>query len=764
MTAYTDFLSDPNRTNVWLAEMQGRKKTDGSIETFRFALAGEGGYATEPTDTPANTPYRARLLGGYNFRAKAAPPGTLGVLPLREGGQLEIAHKLGDLDATFEEYDFDGRPIVIRHGGRSRFGRLAHADFAVVFNGLVGQALNGLDRVTVTLRERADYLSGLLEDRVFPGSTYCLELDGSSGSVSHGSPAKLDLTGSVTLEAWVVRYATGAAQGLGGWGGGTAFPFNLRVTSGNVLRLASSAGTIASSTSTLATSGIWFHVAAVVDSAGATFYIYNAATGVESVDFVAGSFLSRPAISGSPTFYLGLYAAGPSYLQGLLREVRVWGVARTAEEIRSARFRKLTAVERTDTNLKLYARLNEGTGTACADDSPSPANGTTSGTVAWRPSLGGGDELEGATLPNAFGPVEMCEPILVDPFRWIYQVHSRKANAISAVYNGASPVTLDTAYTSLATFLATTPGAGKYSTLLFDGGSYFRLGSAPDAGSNGPRPVTCKLQGDASGAGYVSTAADVIRRVVTSFGEPATRLADPADLDTASFSALNTANSAPLQLWAPDKMTRAQAIDHFLATVGAVAKFNRADGKLHLQRIEAVSGTPVLVLSEADIRGGLRPVLVSDPFAAIRMLYRRCYRPHSVGELAQGQLSTAVGSFAQREWREVTRTSAETRVRFPLAGELEIESAFTAEADAVAEADRRLLLVKSRGRAFELECRSRAFQLDRFDLVQVTYRDENARGQLQYRLGTATTNRFLVLGVEEDTARGAVKLTIWRHD
>jgi hypothetical protein len=75
-----------------------------------------------------------------------------------------------------------------------------------------------------------------------------------------------------------------------------------------------------------------------------------------------------------------------------------------------------------------------------------------------------------------------------------------------------------------------------------------------------------------------------------------------------------------------------------------------------------------------------------------------------------------------------------------------------------------LSLFDDKGRAFAAVCRSRGYQLDRFDVVSLEYQDLDALGQRQDRLGTAAGLDFLVLGFEQDEIAGETTLTLWRED
>jgi Concanavalin A-like lectin/glucanases superfamily len=105
----------------------------------------------------------------------------------------------------------------------------------------------------------------------------------------------------------------------------------------------------------------WVHVAAVRDHDRVTFYI----------DRVPEESAARPDAQpfrvGAMPLRLGALAGATRRLKGRLREVRLWNVARSAEEIRRGALGALTIVE---AGLAGYWRFDEITGDSALDRSP----------------------------------------------------------------------------------------------------------------------------------------------------------------------------------------------------------------------------------------------------------------------------------------------------------------------------------------------------------------------------------------------------------
>src|SRR5215218_3470456 len=129
--------------------------------------------------------------------------------------------------------------------------------------------------------------------------------------------------------------------------------------------------------------------------------------------------------------------------------------------------------------------------------------------------LDGGTDLKGKRKPLAFGAVENCSPVLLIPAEQVYQLHDGPVNAITAVYDRGSALTVGSDYADSVQLRAATVAAGSFATCIAEG--MFRLGSTP-AGT-----VTANVQGDKTGGTYVSTTGTIIRRLLAR----STPIADP---------------------------------------------------------------------------------------------------------------------------------------------------------------------------------------------------------------------------------------------
>lgn len=747
MTAYDDFLSDPLRRDVFLVELHPWDPVTQQTVTLRYA---SDEYVTLPSETPANTVYTPAAIEGVNRESIAVVARTTGLLPETAGGEVRIGNLYGDLD-TWAALRWDGRRCVIRHTGFStRFGRLAHADARVLYDGEIAGALPGLDEGTVYLPQPEARFDDDLTTKVFRGTRWCLYFDGSTHYVTYASATKLELTAALTVEAWVYFDSTGADAVLLGWEG-TGRPFRLRRTAAGKLELADS-GTFSLLSTMTAPTKSWLHVTWIVESAtAARLLVYDDTTGRETVETFTGTgFLSRAAAS-SADFRLG---AASDTLDGLLDDVRIWSVARTVEQIHAARHRPLSDDEQTLTELALYAPLDDGTGSAVSDESPSPLSGTLTGTPTWYWAMEGDVDLAGAKKPSAWGLVENIPLIDVDTPTHTHFAIDSPAEAILEVYEGGwTNYTVGNAYTDLVTFLAATTATGLYDTLTYPGGTYVRFKARPSL------PATVDLKADASGSGYIETAGEIARRIATTRGSQP--LADPGDLDTDSFDDLDTANSETVGYYSGDEGTVRDALDFVLGSVGALGFFRRSDGKFRVEQFSGIGPTALLELDERDIVS-VEPILVELPLWRAEVLYQRNWRP-----LERREQSGALDDdperrrFVAEEYRRAEHRDESIRTAHPRAEETEWPTGLATRAAAQAEAVRRFALFSGEPSGYQIRASLRGAELDRLQVVTLRVRDLSRYGIEQNRLDWATGKDFVVLGAADVTAPGVCDLQLW---
>lgn len=219
-----------------------------------------------------------------------------------------------------------------------------------------------------------------------------LSLPGSGAYATFGRAASLGAA-QFTIEAWVKRLGTGTSTNTG-TGGVTAVPL---VTKGrseadgsnkdmNYFLGIDGSGHLAAdfeegsagqtpglnhpvTGATTLASNTWYHVAATYDGVTWLLYVNGQLDGQLTVNRPPRADSIQHAAIGTAMNSTG---AASGYFNGVLDEVRVWRVARPAQDIVSTMNQEIVSAS----NLIGRWGLNEGTGTAAADSSGSGVNGT----------------------------------------------------------------------------------------------------------------------------------------------------------------------------------------------------------------------------------------------------------------------------------------------------------------------------------------------------------------------------------------------------
>lgn len=748
-TDYTAALYDQLRRDIFLAELYPYDPGTGSTTTLYYS---SDRYGTLSTDSPASQQFTPALIGGLNRATDSIVPGTVALLPSFRGGEIKLGNNFGSLD-SLGDYYWDGRRCVIKHTWTSaKYGRLSHSSAKVLFDGEIDRALIGLDEVTLVLKDYSSRFDYPITKRVFRGSSYCLKGGGTSSDfVDYGSDSSLAITGAFSWGAWVWLESTASKQHLDGW---TTTPWKVYVdTSGHInLEWLKSAATVTkTSTATLSTKR-WYHVTWTLSATTVTLYLLDESTYAETKETFTGTgFTGRDTGASSVRFFRSAgVTTDPS--SALLDDRRLWNKTLTGDEVRERRSRPLNSTEAGDANLIHYVKFDDGTGSTVTDSASGGLNGTISGTCTWYPAMEGADEFSGTPKPDAWGVAEGIPAIPVDVSTQIYCLTGTKCNAVSAVYEGGNNLTLDTGYTDRLTFLAASTTAGKYDRLIDTSGTYIRLGSAATL------PVTATVQGDASGLGYVYTAADIVRRIVCNRGP--SPLTDPTNLDTSSFTALDTDNSAVVGVYTRGTETIQETVQFVLGSIGAVGFFNRADGKFHVERFEGVSGTSQITLSERDIIE-IEPIETDPPAWWYSVLFRKNYTVLTQDQIAAAVTNFTTLRFLMNEWRYMTGRRDSVLTSHPRSRQLEVETGLSTWQDAGAEANRLLTLLSTEARGFRIKANLRGVNVDQLYRITITFSDWSKLNVKQSRLGLQDGDDFIALGIADVTEEGATMLEVW---
>ena len=211
----------------------------------------------------------------------------------------------------------------------------------------------------------------------------------------------------------------------------------------------------------------------------------------------------------------------------------------------------------------------------------------------------------------------------------------------------------------------------------------------------GPGAVTCSVQGDKTGGVYRNRIAPLVQLLATAYGKESTRMT-AADIDAANFTAFDLANPQPVGLAILDRTNVLAAIALLASSKGAQLIPSML-GKLRLLQY-AIPASAVLDLPRSmqvqneQGESTLTPVARTTPAAAVQIGYCRNYT-------TQPNLQTSLPAEHKQmfatEWRTYTAVDQATQMTYSqYTDPVQIDTCLLTPADAQAEAERRLAVVK----------------------------------------------------------------------
>lgn len=201
------------------------------------------------------------------------------------------------------------------------------------------------------------------------GAGYALDFDGTDDQVNFGNNPSVNITGSITLEAWIkptevrtgsiIKKCDAINQGKG---------YELYCGSGGkvFIRLNGTDVSRASSTTSYPTDGTWMHVAGTYDGVNTRIYINGKLEATTAYGTPISSSTKDLLIGDDPNRI-------DARFRGSIDEVRLWNAALSEEQIRANMCRKLTGSE---VSLIGYWRFDEKSGILVTDESVNGNNGT----------------------------------------------------------------------------------------------------------------------------------------------------------------------------------------------------------------------------------------------------------------------------------------------------------------------------------------------------------------------------------------------------
>lgn len=751
--SFESFLSDPQALRdrgEWYVELY-LKSPSGATEILRFSRrgtpSGPGAITLGPDTIPAHTPYKRRLIRAPSQSQSLWQGGRILSSSLPSFGSIRLANGDRGLDL------YNPKNGYIWSGSRCKMFFFDIADpsgtMGKVFDGTLGNPSFSYDLpVEVPLRGREALFDEQTSTRVYRGTSYMLELIGDR-TVSFGAPSALNTRNDMTAEGWIwIDVAPTADTRIYGWTLSTGSPWAWVITAARKIQVKAIVGgveQILTSTTVLGTQK-FYHFAHVISGRDLTLYFWDEDNQTLTKETFLNAFSQFTRDSATGTFILR--TAADATLGMWFDDMRVWNVARTQTQIEADRHRPLTSGS-IPASCVQYLRCDDGSGTTVTDSSATAANGTISGggTSAYYWAMEGGPELAGHPKPDVSGKRFGVRPVLVDPIRYVYQVAGGGSIQSIQSHEGGSPHTMAATAASMRAFLTTTPGAGTSLPYLARG--YFRLNS----GSPPTLPISATVEGYKGGPlGYVSTGTGIVRDWITRRGP---KLADPADLDVASF---NTYPSQPLMgvaLYQPRKLR--ELLDYCMLSSGGWWGYLRASTQFHVEKFLGPGAGLDYNFDQKkiiDIREIQAPVVYE---VVIRYKYNDVV-------LNDDQVAASIkGTTNWTQWKvpyqEKAATDEEIRKNHPGDQSIPVvlETGLYNDEDAQSMANSLLGILKGRKNPSKVDLTSVGLQVSIGEVCTIAI--ENQR-KVQV-LGYDGETKYIVLSVEDNRQEGVITVEVW---
>lgn len=361
----------------------------------------------------------------------------------------------------------------------------------------------------------------------------------------------------------------------------------------------------------------------------------------------------------------------------------------------------------------------------------------------------GSADLKDRVKPLVFGRCYSVPAVVVNDFDMFLQFSASPVHSI-ALYDGGVPLINDGDEPDLTALRAATGNPGHYKTCL-------ALGIAKPFGTFNGRPAFIWTADVVEGSTPAARRAGaIVERMLARIGQ------DGANIDAASFSALNSLATAEVGIYLDNETTVLSAVYDVLRSVGAYLMPDNF-GRFTVGRIDQ-PGVPIKTLTDPEILTAspsdtLAFIPNPDtegavPANAVQIKYRRHWHVHSDSDLGHCANfgDPTRGNSLKQEWRETREESAAVKARHLLSRELEFETLLVEQADAQAESARRLSL----------------YGVHR-DVTRVALAFDDAKDLVPNITVNLVTDRFdyadgkpmLIIGREEDPAAERVVLTLW---
>jgi hypothetical protein len=372
------------------------------------------------------------------------------------------------------------------------------------------------------------------------------------------------------------------------------------------------------------------------------------------------------------------------------------------------------------------------------------AGTTVTGVVSASPTASdlaeGNTDLTDQLKALIFGRVANVAGRVANPFNLLWQFSARPVTSIQ-VYDGGVALTPRGDYPVIASLINASLSPGQFATCLDKG--IARVGGTP------AYTITADVVEGATAS--ERTASSIVGRMLDVVGIPA------ADRDAASFAALDGFNAAECGIYLDADTTALDAIGIVLDSVGA-AIAPTAQGVYQVLGLDAPDGAPAGTLTERDlVQGGSATLGIGPgegsagvPAWSVEVSYGRVYQTMTSGDLA-GVVDLDRKTYLATGTRKAVAQDATIQTRHPLATSLQVDSLLANQADAQAEAARRLALYGTRRDLLTFPVAAERGDYELGEVVAV---------QMQ-RFGYGGAKLFRVVGREDDFSKRLIVLTLW---
>ena len=282
--------------------------------------------------------------------------------------------------------------------------------------------------------------------------------------------------------------------------------------------------------------------------------------------------------------------------------------------------------------------------------------------------IGGTSANKDRLKPVGFGECHNISPVLVDEGQQEFLCSSRELERIIEARSNGAPLTI-------------TPD-------LYNG--RFRMTTAIYG------QITASVQ---FGLPYVNTVAGIIQLLATQWGTPSQRLT-AADMDAANLAAFGAAHPQPVGVYLSDRANVMSVCQQLAASVGAQLTVS-STGLLRLVKVQLPGNGAPVAIGPADWEAGSltlkqRPEVI----AGVKLGYCRNWTVQSTLETG---IPPAHAQLYGQEWLTVSARSSAVAARYRLHGDAQqVDTLLLREADAQAEANRRLALWSAPRSVFSL--------------------------------------------------------------